>query len=124
LSIGTSRGDPAGAPLGVNAEVVRLYLDGPRRSAVVRVGGVEIVLCADRREFTSYAELRRVGVEPDACRVVVVKLGYLFPDLRDRAPRAVLALTPGLTSLRVDTLPYRNIVRPVYPIDADVRWPS
>jgi microcystin degradation protein MlrC len=46
-------------------------------------------------------------------RIVVVKQGYLFPDLSDRAPRAIMALTPGFTDLRLDKLPYRQAPRPI-----------
>jgi microcystin degradation protein MlrC len=57
-----------------------------------------------------------------AQQVVVVKQGYLFPDLVDHAPRAIMALTPGASDLRLDRLDYRHIPRPVYPLDAPFTW--
>ena len=55
-------------------------------------------------------------------RIVVVKLGYLFPDLADHAPRAIMALSPGATDLRLEELPYRRLSRPIYPLDGDLVW--
>jgi microcystin degradation protein MlrC len=52
----------------------------------------------------------------------VVKLGYLFPDLAAHAERAILALSPGATSLRLETLPYRQLPRPAFPLEREAVW--
>ena len=44
-----------------------------------------------------------------AQKIVVVKQGYLFPDLVDHAPRAMMALSPGASALRVENLPYEHL---------------
>ena len=90
--------------------------------AVLRVGGVEVVLTADRKGFTTLADFARVGLDPLARKVVVVKLGYLFPELRAVAPRAIMALSPGFTDLQLDRLPFRRLTRPIYPLDGDFAW--
>lgn len=105
-------------PLPVRGTVERLG----EGFALLRVGGVEVVLTADRRAFTTFADFARVGIDPLARKVVGVKLGYLFPELKDRAPRAILALSPGFTDLRLDQLPYRRLTRPIYPLDGDFAW--
>ncbi len=105
-------------PLPVRGTVERLG-DG---FAVLRVGGVEVVLTSDRKAFTTFADFARVGIDPLARKVVVVKLGYLFPELKDRAPRAILALSPGFTDLQLDRLPYRRLTRPIYPLDGGFTW--
>ena len=68
------------------------------------------------------ATIAAAGVDPMRQRIVVVKLGYLFPDLYDHAPRAIMALSPGATDLRLDRLPYRRLTRPIYPLDGDLSW--
>jgi microcystin degradation protein MlrC len=55
-----------------------------------------------------------------AHKVVVVKLGYLYPELKDHAPRAIMALSPGFTDLRIESLPYRRVPRPIFPLDPEV----
>ena len=57
-----------------------------------------------------------------AYKIVVVKQGYLFPDLSDHAPRAILALSPGACDERLEELPYRRLQRPIYPLDGDFAW--
>ncbi len=57
-----------------------------------------------------------------AHKIVVTKLGYLFSELRDVAPRAIMALSPGFTNLNITSLPYRHVTRPIYPLDPKVEW--
>ena len=68
------------------------------------------------------ASIAAAGVDPMAQKIVVVKLGYLFPDLYDHAPRAIMALSPGATDLPLERLPYRRLARPVSPLDGDLAW--
>jgi microcystin degradation protein MlrC len=56
--------------------------------------------------------------------IIVVKLGYLFAGLRDIAQKAIMALSPGFTTLLLEQLPYKRIVRPIYPLDTDLEWSS
>jgi microcystin degradation protein MlrC len=83
---------------------------------------VELVLTAGRRAFTTVERFREAGIDPIERRVVVVKQGYLFPELRAIAAGAIMALSPGFTDLRLEGLPYRRIRRPVYPLDGDFPW--
>lgn len=122
LAIGGKLDSIHAQPLEVSGTV--RHLDPPAAPvlAVLQVQGVTIVLAADRRAFTSFADFRRAGIDPLRHKIVVVKLGYLFPELRDRAPRAILALGPGFTDLRLDQLPYRRIARPIFPLDQEMEW--
>ena len=79
-------------------------------------------LTADRRAFTSLASFQRAGIEPLQRRIIVVKLGYLFPELRDCAPRAIMALSPGFTDLRLEQLPYQRVPRPIFPLAREMEW--
>jgi microcystin degradation protein MlrC len=57
-----------------------------------------------------------------AQKIVVVKLGYLFPDLYDHAPRAIMAFSPGATDLRLKELPFQHLQHPIFPLDGDFDW--
>ncbi|MBI2939568.1 MAG: M81 family metallopeptidase [Chloroflexi bacterium] len=85
--------------------------------AVVRVRGVRVILTARRRAFLAPEHFREAGIEPLEHKLVVVKQGYLFTALRRIAPRMLMALTPGLTDQVLERLPYRNLPRPVFPLD-------
>jgi len=90
--------------------------------AVLQVEGVTVVLAGDRRAFTSFADFRKAGIDPLQHKIVVVKLGYLFPELRDHAPRAIMALSPGFTDLRLEMLPFKRVPRPIFPLDREMEW--
>jgi len=122
LSIGGKLDRAHGPPLVVRGRVQHLDPSTPPATATVRVAGVTLILAADRRAFADRASIASAGVDPMAQKIVVIKLGYLFPDLYDHAPRAILALSPGATDLRLDRLPYRRLSRPIYPLDGDLAW--
>jgi microcystin degradation protein MlrC len=111
-------------PFPTRARVKRLVrdagTDGPR--ALAEIQGVEVVLQSGRAAFTQLADFERMGIDPAGKRIVVVKLGYLFPELRDYAPRSIMALSPGFADQRMDRLPFRRLSRPIYPLDPETAW--
>ena len=109
-------------PLNVTGEVVHLHPAARPTLATVRVAGVDIILTAGRQAFPTLESIRAAGVNPLARKIVVVKMGLLMPDLRDGAPRAIMALTPGFTDLRMSDLPFKRLRRPIFPLDRDVTW--
>lgn len=92
------------------------------RTAVMDVDGILVALLSVGRSFTAPSHFEEVGIDPLDHKIVVVKLGYLFQALRDIAPRTIMALTPGFAYQLTENLPYRNIRRPMYPIDRDMIW--
>ncbi|UYN99180.1 MAG: M81 family metallopeptidase [Devosia sp.] len=129
LHIGASL-DPASTPVDAEAEVLFLLETGePRlREAVVRVGGVDLVLTARRRPFHNIADLTRLGLDPDAARIIAVKSGYLSPELGPLANPGIMALSPGVVDQFVERTERRHMPRPTYPFDTDfdfvpqVKW--
>jgi microcystin degradation protein MlrC len=118
LAVGAGLDPKSGPPLPVRGRVARLEERGIEgRQALLRIGGVDVVLCEKRVAFTTVEQFRALGIDPAVRRVIVVKLGYLFPELMRIATGACLALSPGVVPLNVETLPYRRIRRPIYPLD-------
>jgi microcystin degradation protein MlrC len=96
--------------------------DQINKHAVILVGGVKVILTQHRTPFHYIANFQRLGIEPTEHKIVVVKVGYLVPDLKKAAPKALLALSPGAVDQAITRLPYKRIGRPIYPLDADMRW--
>lgn len=117
-----ARSGPALVTDAVVEHVAGALAERDATTAVVRVGGVRLILTSARRSFTDRAAIAAAGVDVTAHQIIVVKLGYLFPDLVAHAARAILALSPGATSLRLATLPYRQLPRPVFPLERDTVW--
>ena len=112
-----------GAPLPVEAQVVRLSDDQDgNRTAVLQVDEVRIIVTEKRTAFTTVRDFEELGIDLSSCAVVGVKLGYLFPELREVARHALLATSPGVVNPDVTSLPYRSVRRPIYPLDREMEW--
>jgi len=107
-----------GRPLEIEAEVTNISDDG----AVVRTQGVEVILTTHWQAFTTLEDFRSRGIDPLRNQIIVVKQGYLFPELRRAAAFSLLALSPGFTNLQLGQLDYKNVRRPFYPLDEEFSW--
>jgi len=129
LHIGASL-DPASRPVEAEAEVIGLLeTDEARlREAVVRIGGIDLVLTARRRPFHNIADFTRLGLDPAAAKIVAVKSGYLSPELGPLANPGIMALSPGVVDQFVERTERRHTPRPTFPFDRDfaftptVKW--
>lgn len=112
-----------GTPLPVRGQVRGLVDAGDGNpQAVLQMDGVTIVLTTQRQSFTTLADFANAGVEPQEYKIVVVKLGYLFPELFPIAAKWLMGLSPGASNLDLAHLPYRQIRRPMFPADAEFAW--
>lgn len=70
--------------------------------------------------FISYAEMHQFkagNIDLHKYDIIVVKQGYIFPELKDFSDLSIMSLTPGETYQYTEKLPYKKILRPMYPID-------
>ncbi|RLE79274.1 MAG: hypothetical protein DRJ51_08055, partial [Thermoprotei archaeon] len=118
LSIGGKVDRVNGYPLQVKGRVLALT----EKEVLLRVKGVDVIVAAERRAYTELKDYERLNVRPQDYEIVVVKVGYLFSDIRNLAAKAYMALTPGFTTLKIENLPYKNVIRPIYPLDKDFTW--
>ena len=118
LSLG-GKLDPRVEPLRLRATVHSLHPADPVGGdlAVVKAGGVHIILTSRRKPFHVIREFTRLSLDPAAHKVTAVKIGYLEPELRAAARRALLALTPGAVNQDIPSLPYLRVRRPMFPLD-------
>lgn len=94
----------------------------PPSLAVLRLGGVRVILISERRAFSELRSFERTRINPLEQRIIVVKIGLLFSEIRDIARKAIMALSPGFTSLSLEKLPYKRIKRPIFPLDRDCEF--
>ena len=112
-----------GQPLLVRGKILNVVEKSTAGAQIVlQVGNVMVIVTTQRKGFTTIADFNEVGVDPLEYKIVVVKLGYLFPDLLQIAPKALMALSPGTSDLALERLPYRLIQRPMFPLDKDFEW--
>lgn len=123
VSVGGNFDPRHGQPLPVQAMVRNVTNAGEGGTAVLlQVEGVTVVVTAERRGFTTLDAFTAVGVDPLDFKLVVVKLGYLFPELIEIAAGAYLMLSPGACDLDLARLPYQRIARPMFPTDQEFEW--
>src|SRR5207244_12327929 len=94
----------------------------PEREAVVRVGGISVVLTARRRPFHEIRDFTSLGLEPTKFKIVVVKAGYLVPEIAKIANPNLMALTDGAINQDIEHLPKSRYRVPSYPFDPDLQW--
>jgi microcystin degradation protein MlrC len=87
--------------------------------AVVSIGGIDLVLSAKRRPYHNLSDFTRLGLDPHKARIIVVKSGYLSPELAPIANPNLMALSPGVVDQFVERLPRLRKQKPTYPFDKD-----
>jgi microcystin degradation protein MlrC len=128
------RTDPdfGGGPLAVEAELVSLsdghfIGDGPMvhglhgsfgPSAVIRVGDIEILVVTIPRQILDLQQFKAFGIDPQEKHVVALKSMQHFRAAFESISGQIIVCDSGaLCTPRYDRLPYRNVPRPIFPLD-------
>jgi len=90
----------------------------------VKVGSVHVIVTKKRKPYHHEADFTRLGLNPRKADIVVVKIGYLEPELYAMEADWLLALTPGGVDQDIEHLPYHRIERPMFPIDRNFAEPD
>lgn len=87
------------------------------RIAVIRVGGLRVIVTEFRKAYHDVADFLALGLDPEAGDIIVTKIGYLEPTLYDVQRGWTLALTPGGVDQNLERLGHHRIDRPMFPFD-------
>ena len=119
LRVGGAFGSRVGAGVALRGVVRHIERADPVGGdiAVVASGGVRAVVTARRKPFHLLRDFTRLGLDPAAHDVTVVKVGYLVPELYAAAKGWLLALTPGGVDQDIARLGHRDLLRPIHPLD-------
>ena len=91
---------------------------------VVKVGSVMVIVTQKRKPYHKEIDFTRLGLQPRQADIVVVKIGYLEPELYAMKKDWVMALTPGGVDQDLERLPYKRIKRPMFPFDKKMKDPD
>jgi microcystin degradation protein MlrC len=91
---------------------------------VLRVGSVSVIVTKKRKPYHKEIDFTRLGLNPRKTDIVVVKIGYLVPELYDMRADWVMALTPGGVDQDLQRLPFKRLVHPIFPFDKDMSDPD
>lgn len=114
------------SPLPVKAKIKKIQLNWQAMQHVnlvlLDVMGIDVIV-TDKHVGCYDPEMMRVlGVEPQDLKAIVVKLGYLEPEIRAIAKKSILVLTDGSTNEVFTRLNYKQLPCPMYPFDRDMEW--
>lgn len=104
---------------------VRALVDDPAggHTAALSIGSITVIITTRRNQYTEYIQFERLGLDITTADVVVVKIGYLEPDLYDTQRDWKMALTPGGVDQDLLRLGHHHIDRPMFPFDAEAQLP-
>ena len=91
---------------------------------VIQVGSVYVIVTKLRKPYHHESDFTELGLDPRAADVVVVKIGYLEPELFDMSADWTLALTPGGVDQDLERLGHQRIRRPMFPFDTFAAEPD
>ena len=92
--------------------------------AVVKVNNVYVIVTYKRKPYHYISDFTDLELDPASSDLLVVKIGYLVPELYNIRGDWVMALTPGGVDQDLERLGYQNIKRPMYPLDKDMEDPD
>ena len=79
---------------------------------------IDIIVSNDHKSYQGQLQFEKAGIQNwKEYDCVVVKQGYIFPELKEGAKFYVMSLTDGPTPQNTAKIPFKLVMRPMYPID-------
>lgn len=78
---------------------------------------IDIVIIDIPVSFAEMHQYKAANIQLSEYDIVVVKQGYIFPELTEYADYGIMSLTNGATNQQTETIVYKNIRRPMLPFD-------
>jgi microcystin degradation protein MlrC len=86
--------------------------------ALVRHGGISILLTTNKTPPFDLGQLRSQGIEPESLNVIGIKAAVAHRRAYDRITRTSFTVsTPGPCSSDLRSFSYRHVKRPIFPLD-------
>ena len=85
----------------------------------VRLPGtpIDIAVTNNNHSFVEIRQLTACGINVEDYDIFVVKQGYIHPELKALGKLCVMSLTGGATPQDTRLIPFKQILRPMFPID-------
>ena len=91
---------------------------------VIQKGSVKVIVTKKRKPYHYEKDFTKLGLNPGKTDIVVVKIGYLVPELYNMRADWIMALTPGGVDQDLERLGYERINRPMFPLDKNMVEPD
>ncbi len=113
-------------PIKLKGKVLAIEQGDPAAGTevVVQTGSVKAIITKNRKPYHYEKDFTRLGLNPRETDIVVVKIGYLVPELYAMQADWMMALTPGGVDQDLKRLGHKRINRPMFPFDEDMNEPK
>ena len=112
-------------PVRLNGRITSIFNDDKGGDVVVvKMGSISVIVTEKRKAYHYEQYFTDLGLDPRATDIVVVKIGYLVPELYEMQKGWMMALTPGGVDQDLLRIPYKHIVRPIFPLDEAMEDPE
>ncbi|MHB1484047.1 MAG: M81 family metallopeptidase [Saccharofermentanales bacterium] len=92
------------------------------KAVVICINGIDAVITENRCAFISPEIFASAGIDIFDYKIIVVKLGYLYPELEKVKGKAIMALTDGASCVSVDKIDFKKIRKPMFPMNGTFEW--
>jgi len=92
--------------------------------AVIKAGSIQVIVTRSAQSFQQEQQMTSIGLNPREADIVMVKQGYLVPDWYNMQANWVMAHTRGGVDQDLVNLPYKRVIRPIFPLDPDMPDPE
>lgn len=86
-------------------------------SVSVKDRPIDIIIADTNHPFVERHQTMAADMDWMEYDVIVVKTGYAFPEVKRDGQMCIMSLTEGPTLQDTSALPFKRIMRPMYPID-------
>lgn len=135
LELGGHTDDLHGSPVKVDAKVKHIsdgkfISNGPMGSGVpmdmgptviLDIGGTDVIVTSKRIQPLDLTLYRSLGITPEKQKFIIVKSSVHYRAAHTPIATEIIELdTPGLTSPRLAGFGFKNIRRPIFPLDVEM----
>lgn len=112
-----SKGDVV-RPIGIGAtDLDTCKVFGYSVTVNIKGTSIDVIVSNVRESYKHNIQFEVAGVQWTSYDVVIVKQGYIFPELKEKAAFYIMSLTAGATPQDTKNIPFKTIMRPMFPID-------
>ena len=110
-------------PIEVKSKVKKLFRNwgGTYKTdlALIDVDGIDVIVTSEHVGCYEPSMMGALAVDIRERKAVVVKLGYLEPEIRALSSSSFMVLTKGSSDEVLERLSYKKIKRPIWPLDKE-----
>ena len=109
-----------GGPTEIEIKIDYFFTDNiAGRSALVSLDNISVIVTENRYQYGTADAFVKAGIKDFTdFDIIIVKMGYLEPDLSEAAQGWVMALTPGPVSQDLENIQYEFLKRPLFPLES------